>query len=251
MANQQVFIFLVLFFVTIVLATILVSKYWYRIKRVISNPLDFGQKRNLNRSYLSDRSEEVGQPKKLTAEESKAELKRLQKLIEEQKRIASECDISYHLWGLYKNYFRNLGSQSFDQLTHDGEWYDIKINRAGTMNGVNRFEFSLKGANYKFVDDEEMRGWSDKTKFFSLFLYDDSGRCLIEVPMKVSVDKWGRHYSISSDGPKAFIPNGWISDFINVKLKHQHLRNQEITAQKHQERLREIRDLKERFGIVD
>jgi len=89
------------------------------------------------------------------------------------------------------------------------------------------------------------------TKLFSLFLYDDSDRCLIEIPMKMKVDSSGRQYSILLDGPKAFLPGGWINDFINVKLKHQSLRNQEIRAQKHQERLFEIEDLKDRFGILD
>jgi hypothetical protein len=69
--------------------------------------------------------------------------------------------------------------------------------------------------------------------------------------MKVRVDRWGRNYSISSDGPDAFLPGDWINDFINATLKQQRIRNQEIRAQKHQERLWEIEDLKDRFGISD
>jgi hypothetical protein len=69
--------------------------------------------------------------------------------------------------------------------------------------------------------------------------------------MKMKVDSPGRIYSIATDGPKAFLPGDWINDFINVKLKHQSIRNQEIRAQKHQERMFEIEDLKNRFGISD
>ena len=88
-------------------------------------------------------------------------------------------------------------------------------------------------------------------KYFSLFLYDDSGRCLIEIPMKMRVDKLGRDYSILSDGPRAFLPGDWTKDFINVSLKHQSIRNHEIRLQKHRDQLREIEDLKNRFGISD
>ena len=138
-----------------------------------------------------------------------------------------------------------------DRLLQEGEWYSVKILRASTRNGLNEFEFTLQGANYKFIDDEENQGWGDKTKFFSLFLHDDSGRCIIEVPMKVTIDKGGRNYSVLSGGPKAFLPGRWVNDFINVKLKQQRIYNQEIREQKHQERLWEIDDLKKRFGISD
>ena len=45
--------------------------------------------------------------------------------------------------------------------------------------------------------------------------------------------------------------NPSVRDFIKVKLKHQRIRNQEIRAQQHQERLSEIEELKARFGILD
>ena len=189
------------------------------------------------------------EPTVLTAEESEAELERLQKLIEDRKQIARDTDISHHLWGLYKSLSRYTSPHSLDRYIQDGEWYDVKILQVSTQNGLNEFEFELKGARYKFVDDEEKQGWRENMKVFSLFLYDDSDRCLIEIPMKMHVHSTGRIYSISSDGPKAFLPGGWINDFISVKLKHQSIRNQEIRAQKHQERLCEIEDLKERFGI--
>jgi len=133
----------------------------------------------------------------------------------------------------------------------DGEWYDVKILQVSAQNGLNKIEFELKGAKYKFIDNEEKQGWRMNMKLFSLFLYEDSDRCLIEIPMRMNVDSLGRQYSISSDGPIAFLPGDWINDFIHVKLKHQRIRNQEIRAQKHQERLCEIEDLKDRFGILD
>jgi len=184
-------------------------------------------------------------------EMSEAELDRLQKLIEDRRQIARDTDISYHLWGLYESKFRNTGQQSADQGTPDGEWYDIRILRASSRNGLNEFEFELKGDRFRFVDDEEKQGWRENIKYFSLFLYDDSDRCLIEIPMKLRVDRWGRNYAILTDGPAAFLPGGWASDFINVRLKHQSIHNQEIRSQKHRERLREIEDLKKRFGILD
>lgn len=188
----------------------------------------------------------------MTAEEnSKTELERLQKRIKRQKQLAADTDISYHLWSLYKSHFRNTNRDSVDRQIQDGEWYDVKIDRVSTQNGVNKFEFDLKGARYKFVDDEEKQGWSENIKLFSLYLYDESDRCLIETPMKIRVDRWGRHYSISSGGPKAFIPGDWVNDFININLKHKRIRNQEIRAQQHQERLCEIEELKNRFGIPD
>jgi hypothetical protein len=189
------------------------------------------------------------EPEVLTAEQSEAELERLQKLIEDRKQIARDTDISHHIWGLYKSLLQYNSPHSLDRYIQDGAWYDVKILHASEKNGLSEFEFELKGARYRFVDDEEKQSWRVNLKRFSLFLYDDSNRCLIEIPMKTHVHSSGRLYSISSDGPKAFIPGRWINDFISVKLKHQRLRNQEIRAQKHQERLCEIEDLKERFGI--
>ena len=184
-------------------------------------------------------------------EESRAELKRLQGVIEDRKRVARESDIAYHLWGFYKGFFRDRDPSSLESLLREGEWYQVRILERGSRNGQNQFRFELAGERYRFVDDEENQGWSDNVKTFSLFLYDDEGRCLIEVPVKLKIDRAGRSYSILSDGPRAFLPGNWVNDFINVKLKHQHLHNQEIREQKHQERLWEIEDLKDRFGIED
>jgi hypothetical protein len=176
---------------------------------------------------------------------------RLHKLIEDRKQIARDTDVSYHLWGLYSSCFRGMGPHAPPQTVQDGEWYDVRILQATSRNGLNEFEFELKGGRYKFVDDEERRGWRENLKFFSLFLYDDADRCLIEIPMRMRVDSTGRDYAILSDGPSAFLPGPWISDFINVRLKHQSIRNQEIRSRKHQDRLREIEDLKARFGFFD
>ena len=188
-------------------------------------------------------------------EKSREELAKLNRVIEERKQIARDTDVSYHLWGLYKSHFQGTQAQPLHPAAQDGgwdgEWYDIKIFKVSTRNGLNEYAFELKGEKYRFVDDEEKQGWRENIKFFSLFLYDAAGRCLIEIPMKMRVDSSGRDYSVMSDGPRAFLPGRWTHDFINVRLKHQSMLNQEIRSQKHQERLREIEDLKKRFGIED
>jgi hypothetical protein len=182
-------------------------------------------------------------------ESSKVELKRLQKLINSRKKIALETDLSYHVWNLYKSQFRSIGPHLLNPYSHDGKWYELKILQASTLNDVRKFEFELSGVRYKFEDDEEKQKISDNMKLFNLYLYDDSDRCLMNIPMKLRVSDSGKTCSISSDSPKAFILGRWISDFISVSLKHQSIRNQEIREQKHQERLREIEELKDRFGI--
>jgi hypothetical protein len=238
--------------VVIVVAIIQISKYRLRIKRVIFDRLNISPEAEQRKPHEPERPVTESEPMNLTAEEkSKAELERLQKLIEDRKQIARESDISHHLWGFYKNHFRFPSSKSLDRYNQYGEWYDVKILQVSTKNNLNKFEFEFNGAKYKFVDDEENQGWCENMKYFNLFLYDDSDRCLIDIPMKLKVDRWGRQYSIPSGGPKAFLPGGWINDFVNVTLKHKSIRNQEIRAQKHQERLSEIEDLKDRFGIWD
>jgi len=242
---------LVIVIVVFGIAIMLFRKNQQRIKLVILN--------RFNASFKTNRLKppEQGQPfteseaRVLTAEQSEAELERLQKLIEDRKQMARDADISHHVWGLYKSLLRYTSPHSLDRYIQDGAWYDVKILHVSNKSGLNEIEFELKGARYKFVDDEEKQGWRVSMKLFSLFLYDDSGRCLIEIPMKTHVHSEGRQYSISSDGPNAFLPGGWINDFINVKLKHQSLYNQEIREQKHQERLSEIKELKKRYGIAD
>jgi hypothetical protein len=252
MTSEQLFVLVIVVIVVIMVAIIPVIKNRHRIKRANLDRLDISPEAEQRKPHGPEQPVSESESRVLTAEQkSKAEFKRLQKLIKDRKQIARDTDISHHLWGLYKNHFRNPSPQSMDRYIQDGEWYDVKILQVSTKNGLNKFEFELKGAKYKFVDDEERQGWSQNMKYFSMFLYDDSDRCLIEIPMKIKVDKWGRNYSIPSDGPKAFLPGGWITDFINVKLKNQRIRNQEIRAQKHQERLYEIEDLKDRFGISD
>ena len=182
-------------------------------------------------------------------QQSKKELERIQNIIEVRKQLAKDTDISYHLWSFYDSHFRNADEQTAIQPAEDGEWYDFRILKAGTRNNLNEFEFEMKGARYRFVDNEETQPWALSVKVFSLFLYDDEDRCLIEVPIKLHVDSTGRRYTIHPGGPKAFLPGDWTREFISTKLKHQRIRNQEIRAQKHQERLSEIDDLKDRFGI--
>lgn len=186
-----------------------------------------------------------------TEESSKIELKRLQKLINNRKKIALETDLSYHVWNLYKSQFRSIGPHLLNPYSHDGKWYELKTLHASTQDDFRKFEFELSGVRYKFVDDEEKNKILDNMKLFNLYLYDDSDRCLMSIPMKLRVNDSGKTYSISSDSPKAFILGRWINDFISVSLKHQSIRNQEIREQKHQERLKEIEELKAKFGISD
>lgn len=248
MTSEQL---LVLVTLVLMIAMFQVIKNRHRIKQVIMNRLSISPEKERHESHVPLSSLDESDTRIMSAEESEAELNRLQMLIEDRKRIAWNSDIAHHLWGLYKNLLLFTNPNSLDQCIQDGQWYDIKILNVSTQNGLNTLEFKLKGAKYKFVDDEEKQGWRELMKFFSLFLYDDSDHCLIEIPMKMKVDDTGRNYSISTGGPNAFLLGGWINDFINVKLKHQRILNQEIRAQKHRERLSEIDDLKGRFGISD
>lgn len=182
-------------------------------------------------------------------EESQVEFDRLQTQITERKKVALDTDISYHLWDFYRNHFRPMEPQS--EYVEDGTWYQVKILQTSSINGLNRFEFELRGEKYVFTEDEERQGWRDKTKIFSLCLYDSDNRCLIEIPIKMRVDKMGRNYAVLSGGPEAFLPGDWINDFINVKLKHQHIRNREIREQKRRALQQEIEEMKDRFGIED
>lgn len=252
MTGEQLFMLVIVVIAALAVAFLLARKKINPFGRMIWNrPIK--SLRNFRRKRRDSEYRVVeSEPKTLSAEAaSKAELERLQKIIRDRIQIAWETDISYHLWNLYKNYFRSTSPELLGSYDLDGKWYDLKILQAGSSNNLNKYEFELNGTRFKFVDDEEQRAWSDNMKYFSLFLYDDSGRCLIEIPMKLRVDRWGKHYSPSSDAPNAFIPGDWISEFVNATLKHQSLRNQEIRAQKHQERLWEIEDLKARYGISD
>jgi len=244
-------ILIVVVAVVIVVSVLFVSKSRHRVARLILDRLNVKPKAGQRKRHEPRQPFSGDKLDVLTAEQSAAELERLQKLIEDRKQMARDADISHHIWGLYKSLLRYINPLSLDRYIQDGEWYDVRILQVSEKDGLTIIEFELKGVRYKFVDDEEKQGWRVKMKLFSLFLYDDSDRCLIEIPMKTHVHSSGRQYSISSDGPKAFLPGGWINDFINVTLKHQYIRNQEIRAQKHQERLSEIEDLKNRFGISD
>jgi len=234
---------LVLVIVAIVTAIILAPRKRYRKMRGILDRL---------KPRAQEKLIAASEPRAVSAEEqSKAEYVRLQKIIEDRKQIARDTDISHHLWGLYSDHFRSAAAKPRDDSDQDGEWYQVNILRASSGNGLNEIVFELKGARYRFVDDEEMHVWSDNLKHFSLFLHDDADRCLIEIPMRIKIDSQGRTYSISSGGPNAFLPGDWIKHFIDVTLKNQSIRKQEIRAQKHQERLAEITELKARFGISD
>jgi hypothetical protein len=251
MKGEVLFLLVAVAIALSVVAGVQLVKHGHRIKRTVvnylinllqayqRNPGDASKKAAGNKpSYLADE------------QQSEEELERLQKIIEERKQLARDMDISYHLWSFYAIHFRNA-HESAGRHGQDGEWYDFKILKTSTNNDLNEFEFEMNGNRYRFVDDEETQSWALNVKVFSLFLYDDSDRCLIEIPIKVQVDRTGRRYSISPGGPKAFLPGDWTKEFINTKLKHQRMRNLEIREQKHQERLNEIQELKDRFGIWD
>jgi hypothetical protein len=182
---------------------------------------------------------------------SKQELDRLRALINERKRFAWETDISYHVWSLYRANFRLDGAHLKSASSQNAKWYELKILRASNVNQVRKFDFELNGVRYRFVDDEETQKIMGGIRLFNLCLYDEADRCLMDIPMKLRVDEFGKTYAVSSDSPRAFILGDWFNDFIKVSLKHQNIRNQEIRAQKHQERLREIEELKDKFGIAD
>ena len=193
--------------VVIAVAILHKSKNLHRIKRVILDRLNISPEAEQRKPHEPKRPVTESEPKVLTLTEeemSKAELERLQKLIGDRKKSAWETDISYHLWNLYKTYFRCTSPPSMDRYNQDGKWYDLKILQASTKNNLNKFEFELNGVKYKFVDDEEKQGWGDKIKYFNLFLYDDSDCCVIDIPMQVRVDRWGRIIPFYQTGQKHF-----------------------------------------------
>ena len=258
MRGELVFLLIAVSIAAAVVAVVQIHKHRRRIKVVILNWIDRVILNRLIRiiqawqgkqGETASKAEGIGPQHQTDEALSKAELERVQEIIEIRKQVARDTDISYHLWNFYINHFRNAHKLSLGNFEQVGEWYDVKILKTDTKNDLTEFTFEMNGVRYKFVDDEETQSWALNVKVFSLFLYDESDRCLIEVPIKVQVDRAGRKYSISPGGPKAFLPGGWTNDFINTKLKHQRMRNQEIRAQKHEERLSEIDDLKDRFGI--
>jgi hypothetical protein len=251
MTTEQLLVLVLVVVAISVIATLYASKNFHRIKRVILDRLNIRPKAGRREPPKPESASYGTELDAMTEEEVEAELKRLHRLVRDRKKMAWETDISHHLWGLYKSILPSASLYTGDPRTQDDEWYAVKILQVSSQKGLNTFEFEVKGAKYKFVDDEERQNWRDKVKLFSLCLYDDSGRCLIEIPMKSKIEGSGRHYSVSTGGPNALLPGDWINDFIKVKLKHQRMRNQEIRAQKHQARLSEIEELKGRFGILD
>ena len=252
MKGEVIFLLVAVVIAISVVAGAQLLRHGHRIKRAVLNYLIRMLQAYQRNPAEAERNTAKSLPSYLADEQqSEAELERLQKIIEERKQLARDMDISYHLWSFYAIHFRNAHKQSPGQPGQDGEWYDFKILKTSTKNDLNEFDFEMNGNRYRFVDDEETQSWALNVKVFSLFLYDDSGRCLIEIPIKVQVDRTGRRYTLSPGGPKAFLPGGWTNEFINTKLKHQRMRNLEIREQKHQERLNEIQELKDRFGIWD
>jgi hypothetical protein len=251
LTGALIFLLVTVVIMVVAIAVIQVGKNRQRIKRMILDRLIDDSDIGRLEAHEPEPPDVESEPSDLKAEESRAELARIQKLIEDRKQIARDTDLSYHLWGLYRILVRYTSPQSLDRFMQGGEWFEVKILHAGNQNDLNRIEFELKGAKYSFVNDEEQHGWSLNMKSFSLFLYDDSDNCLIEIPMKLRIDSTGRNYSVASSGPEAFLAGDWVNDIINVKLKHQSIRNREIRAQEHEERLCEIEELRGKFGIWD
>lgn len=254
MTSEHLFILVIVLVVgvVVVIAIAQLRKGQNRLNRGVLNRPQISPEVEHNNPNRPEQPGSATESQVLTTEESsKVELERLQKIINDRKKIAWETDLSYHLWNLYKSHFRCISPQLLNSYSQAGKWYELKTLKASSINDLNRFEFELNGARYKFVDDEEKQAVFDNMKLFNLLLFDDSDRCLMNIPMKMRVDDSGKTYSISSDSPKAFILGDWIHDFINVSLKHQNIRNQEIRVQKHQERLREIAELRDKFGIAD
>lgn len=251
MNGEHIFMLSIGAMLIVTIGLVLLSKNRFRINFAVLDLLKNRIAAQPRATRVMESARTSGDPDDLGEAESRAELARLQELVEDQKQIARDTDIAYHLWGLYRSLQQHADPKSGAHFVQDGEWYDVNILQVSTANGLNKYDIELKGSRYTFVDDEEQQAWRVNLKYFTLFLYDESGRCLIEIPMKTSVDGMVRRYSIAAGGPKAFLSGSWINDFIYVKLKQQRLRNQEIREQKHQERLAEIEELKEKFGISD
>ncbi len=249
MTIRQVILWVIAVIVALAVAAIWVSKRYPRIKSIFVDWL-YAPPAWQRKSYWLDRPPAANAPsEQSTEEQSKAELERLQKLIGVRKRVAWETDISYHLWNLYAKNFRGDNPRLFGSNHRSSTWYELKILSASSKNQVNTFEFELNGTPYRFVEDEEVHAMYDNVKNFSLWLYDGSGRCLIDIHMKLRIDSDGKIYFVSSDSPRAFLMGDWVKEFVNATLKHESLRKQDIREQKHQERLLEIEELKDKFGI--
>ena len=111
MTSEQ-FIVLVILIVIIVVAIMQVSKNRRRIKRAILNRFNVKTEARQQRPHEPEQPFTESEPRVMTAEESKVELERLQKLIEDRKQIAMDTDISHHLWGLYTSLLRYTSPHS-------------------------------------------------------------------------------------------------------------------------------------------
>jgi len=253
--SEALFIFVIM---TIALLTIVFFAIRWaihrrkKIKNALMRRLQKAFAREPKKSNASNSAVSLDETTSLSDEEKVIlELQRLEALVEDRKQIAKSSDISYHLWEFYQSHFHPKTQRSINTHVSLDDWEDTRVLKSTSQDGINECLFELKGAEYRFVDDEEQRGWCENLKFFSLSLHDKRHRCLIEIPMKVRVDKNGNNYSVGTGGPNAFLPGLWVNDFINTKLKHQFKRSRKIREKRHQERLQEIEDLKNRFGLSD
>jgi hypothetical protein len=179
MSGEQFFMLVILAIVVTAVVLIFLSKNRHRIKYVVSNWLKSGSSVEQDNTRQTEQPLTASDAHELTPKESEAELQRLRGLIEDQKQIAQNTDISHHLWSLYKSLVEHTDPKSPLHFNQGGEWYDVKVLRSSIENGLKKYQFELKGSTYTFADDEEQHAWRVNLKLFSLFLYDDSGRCLI------------------------------------------------------------------------
>lgn len=252
MSKEQSFVLVIVVISVAAVLLILLGKHGKRIARVLRGWLVELRQALLRPFRKSIREEAPEIASDAAAEEqTEAEWLRLQKVVEERKREARNSDISYHLWDFYLKYFRPSAHESPVRHWLEDTDDSVRIIRSGSPNGINETEFLLKQERYRFSDEEERQPWFNNSKSFSFYLHDATGRCLIEVPMRARVYRDSRQYSIVSGGPEAFIPGDWIQEFINLRLRREHLRKRQIRQQKHEQRASEIEDLKKRFGVSD
>ena len=137
MSGEVIFLLVSVIIVLVAVAVMELSKHRRRIKHYVVNRLN-----KLLEALQGKTGDEVqsgmgsGAASLNTEEQSKAELRRLQKVIDDRKQVASDTDISYHLWDLYISHFRTGGSQSLERFVQDGEWYDVNVLKTSSANGL-------------------------------------------------------------------------------------------------------------------
>jgi len=109
MTSEQLFLLTIGATVTVTVAIMQVRKRRRPIKPATLESLYVSSEIEQRKPREPEEPITASEPRVLTAEEeeSKAELERLQRLINRRKQIARQTDISHHLWNLYKSQFRS------------------------------------------------------------------------------------------------------------------------------------------------